>query len=309
MIPFEWYYFDVHDDQGYDMVFTLHTRPFMSVFEISIFDIFIYRDNKPLHHYFFVRPFNEMKYSDNPFLIEYDEKNYIKKINDEIEVRFADPKIDLHFKFQNLLPKQEAIRVALHPPGDAEKYFIWILFAPRCTATGKITCRNETLEVTGRGYHDYNSGNINLKKKLSYWHWAKFFNGDFLQIFGHVILKSGFQRMIFVRADNKSIRLDENPQRDKSGSILKIESRIGSLKFKAHKTHPIDDLRFYVSVFPKPLLILAKIREIAASLALVYRPLRFFKGILTNGRYLRKRILGEVNGKQEIESFHEEMFF
>ena len=84
---FEWYYFDLHTHNGYDVVCTVHPKPFNSIFNISIFDVFVYKNNKVLFHHFFVKSADQKQNEEAPFVLKYDDNNYIKKTDDLIDIR------------------------------------------------------------------------------------------------------------------------------------------------------------------------------------------------------------------------------
>jgi hypothetical protein len=308
-LKFEWYYFDIHTDDGYDVIFTLHTKPFNSVFDISIFDVFIYKDNQPLIHHFFIRPQNELSISQNPFCLIVDGDNYIRKSNNLIEVAVKDEKINLSLKFNNLLPEQKPVEMELYPDQEKGKYFKWIVYAPLCDAEGELTWDNNNIKIQGRGYHDYNAGNINLKKRLSGWHWSKFFYGENLLIFGEIVPRKNKTKRVLVHVTPEGCRKDDSPVKIEDGKNLQIKSPVVNFQFSNKEIFNIDAIRFYISQLPAILLPLTKLWEITAHISTKNKFLSILKNILTNVKYIRYRKTGIADQKDLINSFHEEIHF
>ena len=119
---FEWYYFDLHTEDGFDLIFTLHSRPFMSVFAVSIFDFFIYKDNELQEHRFFTLPSKNVQHSKDGSEIYYNENNYLSNDGLNIKVRAQSKDISLKLDFINLIKDTDPLIKNLLPePITAEK--------------------------------------------------------------------------------------------------------------------------------------------------------------------------------------------
>lgn len=311
---FEWFYIDVHQSDGHDLVFSFHTHPFMSQFKIAIFDIFVYYQNQPVFHRFFVIPKSDIRRND-PNVIEV--KNSLKlklEINDQQAIfEFAAKEVQIQLDLKH--PKIEGLPLNLELFKEvSDKSFQWKLFMPLARASGKITYPEadgqtfNQMTIDGTGYLDSNSGNINLKKELAYWLWAKIKWQDELLIAGKVQDKTGKVSNILVKCSNEKIAVDDQAKIDFNEKDLSISSALGAFDFALNEVKIIDDLRFLVSTAPKIFSLQMKIIEVIAGLAVQKKSLKWLTPLLTNGRYLRKRWLATTKTGQEVEIFGEEMF-
>ena len=64
--------------------------------------------------------------------------------------------------------------------------FGWVVPGPRTAVTGTITLDGETLDVTGRGYHDHNWGVGNMPRIIERWHWGRLYTEEFSLIYATV---------------------------------------------------------------------------------------------------------------------------
>lgn len=309
MSNFEWYYFDFHTDDGYDIVFTLHTRPFMSVFNVSIFDLFVYQGERRLLHHFFIRPQDQMSIGCNPFILRFDDHNYFIREQGCLELSVRDAQVALQVKIENLFPDRKPLEENLYPDTAQGKTFKWILYLPLGHAAGSFKSSSLQIPIEGQAYHDYNAGDINLKKELSGWYWGKFYRQDSLLILGEIITANRQKKSIFVNATPDIFEVDKEPRVIISGSDISLQSSSGSFSFSCEQDFLIDDIYFLVDTWSSSLLPFVKLREIAAALTLEKQLLRPLNRILTNGCYQRFRKTGRDEQGISITSFQERIFF
>ena len=308
-LKFEWYYFDIHTNDGFDLVFTLHTKPFSSVFDIAIWDVFLYKENEPHFHHFLVRPQIEAIVHKNHLEIEADDLNYLRKTTDTIQFSVQDGSVELSMSMRNKQAGINPIETELLPDWDNGKFFKWIVLAPDCECEGSISFKGEKIDLRGRGYHDYNCGNITLNKVLKSWFWGKYYHKDVINIYGSILAKSGNKKELFLQVTENENILDEEVERIDDQKELCIKSTQTAFLYKIHKEYIVDDILFYMSTMPKYLLPFAKIRELLAHLFLTKSQLSIMKKLFTNVRYTRHRSEGVVNGQHKAHSFTENMQF
>jgi hypothetical protein len=159
---FEWYYFDIHSVDGYDVVVSFHTLPFSSVFSVSVVDIYVYKDCMLLLHHLIVRQQSELRQLNNPFCIAVDDLNYFKKNGNIIDININDIDIKMILIFKNLLFEEYSKVFELFPEISNKKSFQWRIHAPFCEAKGSLVWQGNEYTFKGKGYHDYNTGNIRL---------------------------------------------------------------------------------------------------------------------------------------------------
>ena len=303
--PFEWYYFDVHTDSGHDVVFTLHVKPFMSRFEISIFDFFVYKDNKRLIHYFFSRPQQELQRGQNNNILKYDDRNFLKKTDDMFWLSFTDETIAFDLRLESLLSTDNPPQVNLLPEDRGNEYFKWIVYAPVCRASGALSFKEEEISLDGRGYHDYNGGSINLKKTLKGWYWGKFFEAERLTILGQITDRNEKQKNIMLTAGTNGIQQEPNIRIERASGV----TTAGDFKCTESAKWMLDDIRFFVSRGSGSKQIFSKIMELLLYFLSSIPGLNFLHRLLSNTRYRRFRVEGKRENGEPLLSFFEEIEF
>jgi hypothetical protein len=305
---FEWYYFDLHSPDGHDIICTIHPIPFNSVFPIAIFDIYIYKDNKVLLHHFFILPAEKKNVQQEPFYLEYDKNNFIKKNGDEIIVKVKDEKIELNLLFTDSLKIKNPPKNELLDDPKIAATFDWIVYAPLCEGVGRVTWEDNDIELNGRGYHDYNCGSGNLKKALKYWYWGKYFIDDELFIYGKIISKNDIKTTIALDVTSAGLIIDNNPELEKgeSGTIYRSNQKIFS--FKMNEPHKIDTIDFYMTKLPRQLKFFVKVFEVVFHISGKFRPFSLLNKLMANSRYVRYRAEGKMDDGRKVTCFYEEMF-
>ncbi len=308
---FEWYYIDIHQTNGYDLVFSLHTFPFMSQFEISLFDAFVYYNNRPVFHEFLVVPQHELgKQADA--LIEFS--------NSKLRLAFEDHHLQLQAKTKQFAIDltltgqiKTGLPLQLELPFASEKTFVWKLFMPLAQAEGTFSYFDaqsrslKTLAIDGKGYFDSNNGNFNLKKQVKNWHWTKIYFKDRMWIAGRIACTNQRDFQLLVNCSGGRAELDKKATVEYSDQIIQINSAFGEQKLQLKQAWLLDDLYFLVATWPPILDFAGKIREVLAGIAVQKKSLNWLAKYLTNGRYLRKRWLAQTASGEPVEIFGEEM--
>ncbi len=302
-----WHYFDVHTADGYDIVFTLHNRPFMSLFNVAIFDFFIYHNHRRILHYFFTLPQTREFTQAEPFLLRFDDHNYIKELNGGMEISAHNERINLQLRLENCLPPAEYIHLRL-PLGEKD-YFAWQLLAPQSASSGRLSWDNHELSLLGQGYHDRNYGTVHLKSALSGWRWAKFFLPDEMLIVGEMYFRKAPERFVLVRCTKQSCRWTQQATVERNRERLRIHSDLGDFSLQQRSKQRIDHTDFMIPAWPALLQPAEKLRELLAFFTINYKLLQPFKGIFTNGCYERYKSVYFDNHKQEVQAFQERIFF
>jgi len=302
-----WHYFDVHTADGYDIVFTLHNRPFMSLFDVAIFDFFVYYDNRRILHYYFTKPQSQEVLQEQPFVLRFDEHNYIKEVGGGMEISARDGGIDLHLRLESCLPPAEHIHLRL--PVEQGDYFAWQLLTPQSKTSGTLSWDNQELSLQGRGYHDRNYGMVHLKKALSGWRWAKFFMPEEMLILGEIYFRNEEQRNVLVRCTERSCRWTQKVAVERSHERLQIHSSLGSFDLKSTSEQRIDRSDFLIPTWPPALRPMEKVRELLAFFTINYKVLRPLKGLFTNARYERYKSIYQTPDNGNVQAFQERIFF
>lgn len=309
MNTFEWYYFDIHSDSGFDIVITFHSKPFNTIFPIVLLDIFIYKDNKLFLHHIITKPDSECFFNAEPFQIRLDELNYIKWVDNKFEIAANDKNIKLNILFNY----EKSFNIPEHnyelfPNGEQNKKFKWAVRAPLCPAECEFTYRDQQFNFTGIGYHDTNFGNINFKKDLKKWFWGKYYIDDKLLIFGEIISKNNESRKICLYYDNQTFNFDNNPEKVVNDDQILINTSFRNFKFQIKNTYKIDCVRFYMFNLNKHFIFLGKVFELISHILSKYNKLSFLQRKFANVTYYRfKQILSY--DKHDFECFNEKIIF
>lgn len=306
---FEWYYFDLHNDEGYDLVFTLHSRPFMTQFAVSIFDIFLYKDNALLEHRFFTIPAGCLKEDGSETPVWFDENNYITHKQKQIIARAKGADIYLELKFTKIYDYGDFFQYDLMSHKQQGQEFIWRLFAPLCRAKAKLSIGNKTYNMQGKGYHDYNAGNFFLKKELKGWRWSKIYDQEALFIVGEIIPRQAPSHKILVVPGKQKLHHSADFYFFADTKKLTIKSAMSNFEFILEKSRQIDDIRFLASQTSGSFLYPAKIYELITAFSLQYSVLKPLSNLLTNARYVRRRLQGKTAEGGDVNVFQEEIFF
>jgi len=305
-VPFEWYYFDVHDPRNLDAVLTIHTLPFNSLFSVSIIDIFIYRDGHKWLHEFIVLPRNQLRKKDAPLEIHFDSRNYLLQDGDKIQGTFANDAIQLTFRFHSPMLNQTPLRFQLLPQPSDARQFNWMVLAPTGEATLEIQWNGNHIQIQGPAYHDANSGNINFKQAIHHWFWAKFYLPDQLLIFGEIVDHQRQRRCIALGIRDDKVVVDEHPQKVEQENRLELRTTFGTFLLVRNQQICVDDVYFYLPSVPAGFVWWGKLLEMLQFYFIKFR-LHGLKRLLANTRYLRYRTTWRYRD-QSIQSFHEEMW-
>ncbi|NOX87893.1 MAG: hypothetical protein GXO77_02625 [Calditrichaeota bacterium] len=318
MIPshlFEWFYFDVHQQDGFDFVLSFHTLPFMSQFEVSIFDLFVYRENQPFFHKYFAIPLNQFEFEQGRKKIVHpkDPKLLFSRSKNLVKIDAQTRRYELKLKMINQAKDDRIQELDLFTDVNDQQSFSWHLYMPQARAEGVFRYLDESenkwkeITISGKGYHDANRGNVNLKKELKSWIWMKIYFNDELWIVGKIILLKGKEFNVLVKSLPSKQEYTTKANIELNSKRIEIKSPIGNLKVDFTKTVQIDDLRFLVPSFRSYLGWAGKIREVLAAVSLENNPMKVFRNILTNGKYRRHRWWGKTGGGKQVEIFGEEM--
>ena len=305
-VAFEWYYFDVHGQQDTDFVLTIHTRPFTSLFEVCIVDLFVYRNGRKWLHEFLVLPRNRLEKTERPLRIYFDEQNWLYQDGSQIRGEFGKPGIRLSFQFHSPLLQRRPVHLPLLPVATDAQQFDWVVFAPWGTATATIHWNGQVLTVEGAGYHDYNAGTVNFKRSIRHWFWAKFYMPHQLLIFGEIIDRHNRKRTVALLIEKERIRVDEHPEKSVENGVWRLDTTFGEFLFRPLKSHCVDAVSFYLPTVSPKLAGWGKFREVLQFYVTKWR-LTFLQPLLANAKYLRFRTVWEHHGRR-IQSFHEEMW-
>ncbi|MGD9900324.1 MAG: hypothetical protein AB7T22_14465 [Calditrichaceae bacterium] len=305
---FEWYYFDIHTQNGYDIVFTLHTKPFNTVFPVALFDLFIYKNNKSYAHKFFSKPVHMLRKNYDNYAVYYDQNNFIRNDGERIIVSAQDENMVLKIELNDPSLNRRGKEIELMPGGGNDTHFKWILYTPMCRAKAEFCCDDQQHFFEGRGYHDYNAGNFRMKDMLRQWYWGKFYLGDTTLIYGAIIGKNGEKRSICIQSDGREYHQDDQPEKSVGGGRIVIRCNQKEFVFTVDKSFMLENYPFYMFNLSAHFKWVGKIIEMIIYFISKKTVLKKFTFLLANVRYHRYRKYLKYNNAP-VDLFFEEIRF
>lgn len=305
---FHWYYFDLHDTGGYDLICTIHPRPFNSCFEIAIIDIYLYQRDTVVFHHFFVMPQKDWRTKRSPFRLYAGEENRVVKENGNILVELKDERCRLHLELVPAGASTALPECALLADPEPGHHFNWKVFEPYCNGRAEVTFDDRSWKLSGRGYHDFNSGTVNLKKELTGWFWGKFYTADSVTVLGVIEGRSSGVSRLVLQAGEKGACLDDKAVVEGDKSELSFRSKTGSGRFTMEAPVLLDEIRFFMASVTLPGFVV-KMIEMAVHLCGRLTVLRPIHKWLSNARYCRYRATGRDEKDRPVFCFFEEMYF
>ncbi len=305
--PFEWFYFDLHSDDGLDLVCTVHPHPFNSVFNIALCDIYIYRGQDTILHHFYVIPPPENMSPGPGYDLMLNDNNYIQYKNDCIRVRLQDDRLNLQLDLNKAIEAKSLQRHPLIDNVDSHS-FDWIVAEGRTQANADITFENRQWNLSGAGYHDYNSGNINLKSSLKYWLWAKLYTKDGLLVVGNIVDIEHNNCNISFMQHGDNLVFDDLVEISDRGSEVVYKAFNKTFTFKHIQKALVDEANFFMNPKDYAYYYTAG-REVISGLVRSQKKLNFLKRLVNNTHYRRLRISCEDAAGNPVTGFMEEMYF
>lgn len=195
---YEWWYFDaISDDRSIKIVIIFYEgNPFSRRYiseqqngaeatagDFPAISISVYKNEQPLYY-----SFTEVDPTDASFK---DDKPYAAIGKHLMAGSFENDRQVYSIRLKEKLPSGDAIvgDLTFVSPRTEQQLFeenshlnrnhTWNLMQPRARVDGTIRCfaRNEsseTINFTGRGYHDHNVGKEPLKNEFDDWYWGRF---------------------------------------------------------------------------------------------------------------------------------------
>jgi len=302
---FQWYYFDLHNTDGYDLICTFHHVPFNSVFHISIIDVYLYKDEKTELHHYFVLPQKNVTAEMEPFKLQFDANNFIIKEKNKIIVQAEDKRIRLRLDLSDR-SRGTIHRASLLPREYPNDGFYWKVFAPWCDGRASLHFDDRDIQLKGMAYHDFNGGSLNLKKVLKYWYWGKYAFDGRLFIFGEITTRKHETRNIALLAEEGSVQMDENPARTVKDGVEFYSTQMGEFSFRMGKRRRIDTINFFMSSLNS--IFITKLLEVIFQLSTRLPGFAKLHRYMENTRYLRYRCTGTSGDGHPVNTFYEEMF-
>jgi len=178
---FEWWYNDVHFDNGYSCVIVYH-RPCGFLYprlNLITKEIYTPDGEKIVSSSIFRR--RDCSASESKCDVKLGE-NYLKQEGDSYRV-FApgdDMAIDLVFK--RVIPGWKPAGTG-YLYNSHEQIQGWVVPVPRAEVQGTVKVNGKEMNVKGHGYHDHNWSNVNMHDSFRKWYWGRIHHPEYTLIY------------------------------------------------------------------------------------------------------------------------------
>jgi len=207
---YEWWYNDVHFDNGYSCVIVYHQACGFLHPRLNLITIEIYTpDGKKILSSSIIRP-GHFSSSESICYVKLGE-NYLKQEGDIYRV-FApgnDMAIDLLFK--RVVPGWKPAGTG-YLYNNHEQVQGWVVPVPRAEVQGTVKVNGKEMKVKGLGYHDHNWSNVNMYDSLRNWYWGRIHHPEYTLIYYYLYParrnESNISRLFLARG-NKVLMLSD----------------------------------------------------------------------------------------------------
>lgn len=173
---FEWWYIDIHSDEGFVLVTSLHYNIDSNGKQIPFININLSKDGKVLCD---LSNYHADKNADfalgNANVVI--GKSFLKSIDGLNKYHiYIDPEENKGYGLDIILERQvPSYRPSSGISGYAENgpLFGWICAIPGGHATGKVMFDGQTAPIIGSGYHDHNWGECAINELVDNWFWTR----------------------------------------------------------------------------------------------------------------------------------------
>jgi len=303
----QWYYFDAHTKDGYDLVVIMHNKPFMSWFPIVIFDVRLYHRNQIKFHYYLTFPQPEVRFGQKPFFIRCNPETHIQQTDDQFTIKMHDTNIHLELAFTNLFPDREVINKEMR--FDIQSTFAWHIIAPLCSVDGTIRWQNEKIRIHGKGYHDSNSGSGPIRKLIKAWEWGKFYTEETLYIVSRILDTNMHKVYWALVCDKGGCEVNDSITVQDTSDVTELISPGAELHFVKQKQLLLGKIFFFVPSYQNSIQWVEKIREAVLAVIPEHGGFNRLRKGLANTEYERQKTYFTDEAGKPVESFWERMRF
>ena len=179
---YEWWYFDAHLDSGHILVVFLHaSNPNPGLTGKTGIEIILLRPDGVRVQKFF--PYKKSEFiatRDRPEVTIGKNTLRVKQPNGELpiyEIDVKEKELACHLKYRAQVDGWKP-GTGLSHFGDLG-FFGWVVPFARASVEGTITDGDQTIRVTGIGYHDHNWLNFPFQGIIKYWMWGRIYSESF----------------------------------------------------------------------------------------------------------------------------------
>ncbi len=190
---FEWWYFDMHLDDGSTIVVTFNSKPNTAPdgpVDPSVLVIYHGADGTKIR--------SDVRHPADEFSAERDRcdvtvgPNTVRGDLEHYELHIDDAGIVADLRLDRQSPSWRPGAGLTYFDSAQTQHMGWVVPVPYGTLSGTITVNGETRQVTGSGYHDHNWGNKVMNAGLDHWYWGRAHVGDYTVVYVRMTTKGLF---------------------------------------------------------------------------------------------------------------------
>ncbi|MBX7160494.1 MAG: hypothetical protein K1X95_09410 [Acidimicrobiia bacterium] len=235
---FEWWYFDMHLDDGSTLVATFNTKPNTAPdgpLDPSVLIIYHGADGTRIRE--------NPRYRADDFRAARDRcdvkigPNTVSGDLARYELHLDDAGVVADLTIERRAPSwRPGAGVSYHDAARTQ-YLGWVVPVPYGTVTGTVNVGGESRSVSGSAYHDHNWGNKVMDAGLDHWFWGRAHIGDYTVVYVRLTTKGilGFGSLnipTFLLARGDEVLTDDMLP-------LRLETR-GEVPGPGHQSYPSE---------------------------------------------------------------------
>lgn len=235
---FEWWYFDMHLDDGSTLVATFNTKPHTAPdgpLDPSVLIIYHGADGTKIRE--------DTRHRAEDFAASRDRcdvrigPNTVSGDLTRYEVHLDDAGLGADLTIERHAPSWRPGAGINYFDSAHTDYLAWVVPVPYGTVSGTVRVGGETHAVTGGAYHDHNWGNKVMEAGLDHWFWGRAHIGDYTVVYVRMTTKGflGFGALnlptFFLAKGDRLLTDDLLP--------LRLETR-GEVAGPGHQSYPTE---------------------------------------------------------------------
>jgi hypothetical protein len=186
---FEWWYFDARLDSGHTLVIFFHaSNPNPGLAGKTGIEIVLLRpDGKRVQKFYPHKKAEFVAASDRPEVTI--GQNTLRLVQQDgdlpvYEIDIKEKGLGCHLKYIAQVNGWKP-GTGLSHFGDLG-FFGWVVPFARASVEGTITDGDQTIHVTGIGYHDHNWLNFQFQSIIQYWMWGRIYSENFTAVYAYI---------------------------------------------------------------------------------------------------------------------------
>lgn len=208
---YEWWYVDAEFEDGTTIVTVFYTKygfdvpgPAHPMVNIDI----TYADGTVVREVFSEEEGNILDASTEIADVQIGD-SYLRDIGGAYVIKFASGDIEYEAIMETTVPMWRPATGHTYFGDNQEYFFAWLVAQPASDIQGTLKVGDTVTELTGRGYHDHNWGNISMNEVMNHWYWGRAKVGEYDVITADIISEEayGYTRLpvIMVAKDGEVI--------------------------------------------------------------------------------------------------------